>query len=146
MSSIKKIVRPATALTRRKELQVKMAVPLEIFEELMQPLSETDTVGLERDSSTGFLKPTKSTTALNYYEYKIRRGSVTDKLFNLSVLDLPPPASKRQKKSETPARLSIETSAIETTQIGEDDVYEVKRIVKKRTKGTRVQYLIEWEG
>ena len=53
---MKKVVRPVTALMRRKEISIKMAVPCEVFEELMEPLTEADEEGIQREDS-GMMKP-----------------------------------------------------------------------------------------
>ena len=62
--TLKKLVRPAVATTRRKELVVKMSMPRECFDEFMAPLMPADAEGIEREASTGRLLPTK-TTATN---------------------------------------------------------------------------------
>ena len=64
MLAIKKVIRPATALTRRKEITIKMAVPREIFEELMEPMMDGDLANLVRDEVTGKLLPTSTAIAL----------------------------------------------------------------------------------
>ena len=106
--SIKKLVRPSTALTRRKELTLLTSLPREVFEEFMQPLMPGDAEGLNRDLVTNQLIPTKVTAKLNHYKYSIKRGSVTDRLFSLQQLDPEPKASPRP--------------AAERATIGEDGI------------------------
>ena len=135
-TAIKKLVRPATALskTRRKELYIQQKLPREVFEDLMQPLQESDAVGLKRDAATGLLIPTSTTKALLKFDYNIRRGSVSDRLFHLQTLD--PPVKQRRKQAE----------AVQILQAGEDDAYEVEEIREKRTMGKKTEYLIKWQG
>ena len=96
-----------------------MAVPREVFEELMEPLAPEDVEGLQRDSA-GALIPTKTTATLRYYAYSIRKGSVSDKLFQLHTMDAPPPPKKKEA---------------EVAAIGEENVYEVEEILDSRKKG-----------
>ena len=131
-TAIKKLVRPATALTRRKELYIQQKLPREVFEDLMQPLQESDAVGLKRDAATGLLIPTSTTKALLKFDYNIRRGSVSDRLFHLETLD--PPVKQRRKQA----------AAVQILQAGEEDAYEVEEIREKRTLGKKTEYLIKW--
>ena len=136
MASIKLVVRLATAVTRRKELEVCHPLPRTLFEELMAPLKEGDTTEpLKRDAATGWLLPTKVTSALRKYTFTIRKGSVADRFFHLHSLDAPPPLS-------TPAPPSTQ----QTAQIGEENVYAVEHIIRKRALKKRTQYLVKWVG
>ena len=94
LNSIKKLVRPPTGLTRRKQLEIKAPLPRELFEDLMKPLAPEDTTDLKRDAA-GRLIPTKVTGSLRHYDYKIRKGSVTDRLFKLESLDPVPRAPRK---------------------------------------------------
>ena len=127
--AIKKLVRPSTALTRRKEITIKMSMPREVFEDFVAPLTEDDVEGMQRRPD-GSLIPTSKTSALYKYKYTLKRGSVTDKLFRLQELDpeLPPP------KKSLP----------EVEHIGTGNVYEVEKIEQSRKKGKRTEYLIKW--
>ena len=87
-ASMRKLVRPCTHLTRRKQLTVKFQMPLRCFYELMAPLMDGDTQGLQRDDQ-GRLVPTKVTNQLRYYSYILRRGSLVDKFFALHVHEKP---------------------------------------------------------
>ena len=71
-----------------QELTIKMRMPRGVFEDFMSPLTEEMVaVGpLTRDAA-GHLIPTKTTAAVNRYEYTIKKGSVADKLFHLDTLD-----------------------------------------------------------
>ena len=137
IKTLKKLVRPAVATTRRKELSIKMSVPREIFEELLAPIQDGEVVGLKRDSTSGLLEPTRTTTALRHYEYTVRRGSLTDKIFNFAAFD---PEGGATATATAPAPV------LDVDAIGEGDVYEVEAIVGKRMKGKRCQYHIKWRG
>ena len=135
-AAVRKAIRPATAVTRRKEIVVQMRMPRETFEDIMSPLTEDDVSGLKRDSTTNELIPTRQTTALNHFEYTVKKGSVSDRLFHLDSIDAPPPPPPKP-----PAK---------KTDIGEEeDVYEVEAILEKRTvgkKNKRVEYKVKWLG
>ena len=112
-----------------------MQMPREIFEEIMAPLTTEDVAGLQRDEA-GHLMPTKVTAAVNHYEYAIRKGSVSDRLFHLDTLD-PPPKTSRKRKAED----------MEGMTIGEEeDIYEVEAIREKRfnPERKRTEYLVKW--
>ena len=135
-STLKKLVRPAVAHTRRKELIVKMPMPRECFDEFMSPLTATDAAGLVRDELTGNLVPTETTGTLRRWRYAIRKGSVSDRLFALDSLDPPPPPPRRAPKQ------AAETIAIQA----EEDVYEVEKILDHRHAHGRKEYLVKWLG
>ena len=133
--AVKKAIRPSTANTRRKEIIVSMRMPRETFEEIMAPLEEGDAKNLRRYPDNNMLKPTRSTAALDYFEFTVERGSVSDRLFHFDTLDAPPP--------------NVPKPTAEKLEIGEDDVYEVETILQKRVVGKkqkRVEYLIKWLG
>jgi hypothetical protein len=134
-AALKKVIRPATALTRRKEIVLKMKMPRDVFEDFMSPLTENDAEGLEREPATNRLQPTRVTGTLNHFKYTIKKGSVSDRLFQLDALDPPLPAKPAPKRK-----------AAEMAEIGEEGVYEVEQIVAKRQKGKRTQYQIKWRG
>ena len=77
--SIAQAINPPTALTRRKDHNIRMPLPLELFEEFMAPLAEGDVNGLQR--LDGALLPTKTTKAIKKFEYLVRKGSLSDRLF-----------------------------------------------------------------
>ena len=131
--ALKKLIRPATATTRRKENVIKMNMPRDIFEDMMSNLSEGDAEDLRYDPVTLKLVPTTTTATLRRFEYTIKKGSVSDRLFNLDSLDAPPPPPKRRKTKEV-------------VQIGEEDVYEVEAIVDKKLVGKRSLYQVSWTG
>ena len=151
-AAIKKLIRPSTALTRRKELEIKLQIPRDVFEDWISPLAESDAwsltwdsvqkklvqssdTGLKRDSQ-GHLLPTRSSAAARRFEYVMKKGSVSDRLFHLQDLDPPPPAKSKERMS----------SEVETAQIGEDNVYEVEELRSSRVKGKRTQYQVKWLG
>ena len=81
--TIRTIVRPATAITRCKEITIKMKMPREAFEEIFKELAVGDAVRVDRDASTGWLTPTSpASSRINLFDFMIKRGSVTDKLFH----------------------------------------------------------------
>ena len=119
------------------ELTVKHAMPLQCFEQIMAELREGDADGIGRDSD-GMLIPTAKTRAVHKYNYDIKKGSVSDRLFNLSALDTAPPEPKKAQKLATEQRIIAPGE--------EPDVYEVESVVGKRTVNGRIQYLIKWAG
>ena len=143
--AIKKVVRPSTALTRRKELVIKMKVPREVFEDFMSPLQPADcgTVanhkGLSRDPVTNKLVPTKTTSALHHFKYEIERGGVSNRLFHLQTLDPPTPK---------PPKPRMPVVAPLLLAVGEEDVFEVETILDCRPvgRGNKKEYLIKWVG
>ena len=94
--SMQTLVRPCTALTRRKQLTVKTQMPFRCFMELMKPLEDGAVEGLVRDAQ-GRLLPTSSTGAMMRYRYIIRRGSQLDSFFALQE-------HEQQKKRRKSAR------------------------------------------
>lgn len=116
---------------------MKHALPMECFQKVFSELQVGDAVGVERDTDTGLLKATKVTPTLHKYQYSIKKGSVSDKIFNLSTLDVAPPEPKIQ---------TVTTPAVTVAPGDEPDVYEVEAIVGKRTIKGRVQYHIKWAG
>eukprot|EP00965_Chrysotila_dentata_P119059 3935987-Pleurochrysis_carterae.AAC.2 len=81
-------VRPPTQRTRRRLVEVKDApLPHGCFEAFMAPLQEGEAPGVERDETTGMLKPTKQAAALEPFEYTVVRPMVTDRLFQLELSD-----------------------------------------------------------
>ena len=135
---LKGAVKPATMLTRRKEIVVSMRMPREVFEEWLSPLTADDAAGLRRDEESGALIPMKSTAAVRTFKYLIRRGSVSDRLFHLQTFDPAPPPPPPPSAPPT-----------DVVQMGEEDVWEVEQVLDSRVKPgckrTR-QYLIKWEG
>ena len=108
-------------------------MPREVFEEIVAPLTTEDCSAMEREPD-GHLKPTKTTAALNYYRFEIRKGSVSDKLFAFDQLDPPPKPLLKRK-------------AAAVLDVGEEeDVYEVEALVAKRQKGKRTEYQVKWAG
>eukprot|EP00965_Chrysotila_dentata_P206965 6183840-Pleurochrysis_carterae.AAC.1 len=87
---MRKTVRPPTARTRCKLIQVKMPLPRECFAELMKPALDGDAQGLLRGEN-GLMLPTnrdKKSRTLNRFQYVITRPMVTDRIFNLALADL----------------------------------------------------------
>ena len=99
-ATMAKLIRPCTSLTRRKQLTIKVDLPRQAFEKLMQPLGESDVEGLTR--TAGQLEPTKKTTSLLHFKYKVAKGSVSSKLWRLDELDLPRGDSNRGRPAAIP--------------------------------------------
>lgn len=76
-----KLVRPVTARTRRKQLRIVCQLPEHLVMEWLAQLQPGDAQGLARGSD-GELIPTGQSAGLRRYTYTIRKGSVSDKLFN----------------------------------------------------------------
>ena len=87
-ASMRKLVRPCTGLTRRKQLTLKYQMPTRCFYELMSPLMDGEVEGLQRDNY-GRLLPTKLTKQLRRYSYVLRRGSLVDRFFALHKFEKP---------------------------------------------------------
>ena len=135
-ASIKAVVRPTTAVTRRKEITVTQQLPRECFEKFMEPVQAGDAEKIKRDPTTGWLQPTRTTTALRHFEYEIAKGSVFDRLFPMQDQD-PDPPKPRQRRAHAEQVV---------VQAGEEDVYEVEAIRQSRERKGRKEYLIKWEG
>ena len=83
---MKKLVRPPTGKTRRKELTIQTVFPLELFEELMAPLTTTDVPELRREEDDPkSLIPTSRTAQTKWFKYVMRKGKVTEKLFRFEA-------------------------------------------------------------
>ena len=75
--------RAGARLDRAARLQhLGHQLPRRGFEELMAPFGEGDAVGLTRGAD-GRLQPTKSTLRLMRFNYTLKKGSFSDKLFQL---------------------------------------------------------------
>ena len=117
LKSLRTVVRPATAKTKRRVIEVKANYPVELFEEFMAPLATGDADGLKREE--GKLVPTRKTaTSEQLYEYKLKRPAVTDKLFCLEKTDKQPGPRVKEpgawKRGSGGARLNLPESAHKT--------------------------------
>lgn len=92
-------VRPPTKLTRRKQLVIKMAIPQEIFFDLMKSFNTGDLEGLEWDESGDTLKATSDRKTYTAFKYSVKSPSLVDKLWQLEKYDRKP-TSKLKKKSQ----------------------------------------------
>ena len=92
--SMRRLVRPPTALTRRKQLTIKERIPFRVFEQLLANLEPADVKGLVRSDPGGRLVPTKVTPRLRRFEYVINKGSVLEKFFKLDAIDRQPDGPK----------------------------------------------------
>ena len=96
LKAIQKVVRPPTAKTRRKQLHVRVPMPVECFNRIMGRLQEGDCEWIERGPD-GFLKPTKETKTLRHLFYIISKPSGVDRLFRFQELDLRFPAGGKRR-------------------------------------------------
>ena len=84
LHSMKTVVRPPTAMTRRKELKIEVRVPKEIFFDLVRPLATGDMEKFEWTSAKKVaLKPTKEGKSFTTYNYLIKKPEINDKLWRL---------------------------------------------------------------
>ena len=100
---MRSMVRPCTAKTRRKQLTIRFQLPRRGFEELMAPFGEGDAVGLTRGAD-GRLQPTKSTLRLMRFNYTLKKGSFSDKLFQLQNFQQYAAPSARARASKGPPK------------------------------------------
>ncbi|KAL1504404.1 hypothetical protein AB1Y20_010810 [Prymnesium parvum] len=82
--SMSKLVRPATARTRRKMLTIKQHTIKEVLFDLMADLETGEVEGLEwTDSQKKELRPTSETASLTWYKYTINKPGLVDKIWKL---------------------------------------------------------------
>ena len=96
LKAIQKKVRPPTAKTRRKQLQVRVPLPLQCFCRLMYQTNSGDNDAIERGPD-GFLKPTKQTKTLRHFFYIISKPSAIDRFFRFQETDLRFPAGGKRR-------------------------------------------------
>lgn len=102
---IKTVVRPPTALTRRKEQIIEVKVPEEIFLDLVRPLENGDMEKFEWMSpEKSALKPTKEGKSFNQFKYKVSKPEVTDKIWRLHEHEKGVPVRKRSGEIEQTRR------------------------------------------
>ena len=93
-------VRPPTAHTRRREVELKARLPLGIFTDMIQALDTAEVTGLEwLDAEKTMLKPTNKTASSDEYIYHLTKPKTVDKVIDLrllrdSVLERRPKAPK----------------------------------------------------
>ena len=93
-AALKKKIRPATSLTRRKQITLHFPMPLEGFEELLSALPDGCTPGLLRGVD-GSLEPTKRSAASQVYHYLLQKASLIDKVFTMEKSDQCKGSTKR---------------------------------------------------
>ena len=96
VKALQKTMRPPTALSRRKQITIKMMFPKESFDRFVQPLQESDCAELSR-AADGRPLPTKESKVLRRYNFKISKPSALDRLFRFEALDLRSPAGGRRR-------------------------------------------------
>lgn len=116
LKSMKKLVRPATAKTRRRQVRIKMGMVMEAFVDLISPLVGEGVEGLEwEDENSKVLKPTAVTQSLEKYHYLIRKPSLLDKFWRMEEHELEQGGKRSRLIAEatdvrsfiSPARLRI---------------------------------------
>ena len=97
---MKTIVRPPTARTRRKEQEIKIRVPEQIFLELMKPLNDNCMEAFEWvDEEKSALRPTRCGGTLTEYKYTCKNPEVLDSLWRLQDWEKAPVGKKTGKKT-----------------------------------------------
>ena len=81
-----------------------MRLPREVFEDLMEPLQSRDVVGLQRDPQTAMLIPTKTTKTIRHFNYEVRKGSVSDRLFSPGDHRSPPKGARTDASRDDRSR------------------------------------------
>ena len=93
---MKTVVRPPTSKTRRKELTIEAKIPEEIFLDSMRPLETGDMKDFEwMGPGKTALKPTKESSRLKQFNYKVEKPSVWDKIWRLQEHETGAPVRKR---------------------------------------------------
>lgn len=93
------VVRPPTALTRRKEIKIDVRIPEQIFLELMNPLESGCVTGFKwKNEAKTSLEPTRDRPTFLEYKYVINKPELIDKLWRLEVREAP--SKKRGKDGE----------------------------------------------
>ena len=91
LKAVRKLIRPPTARTRRKQVKVSVPFSRSCFEHLMAQMQENDVDDLER-TPAGRLIPTKETKALLRFNYKISKPTALNTFFSLEKTDMLLPA------------------------------------------------------
>ena len=93
--ALKEKVKPPTAWTRRKLVEIKLPCPEEIFQEWMQGLQESDAEGIERAGQE--LTPTQVSASGKRFIYLVKKAMVIDRLFALEETDFAKGPFKRER-------------------------------------------------
>ena len=94
-ASMRKLVRPCTQLTRRKQITIKFQIPARCFLELMSVFHDGELEGLVHDAN-GCPRPTRETAQVRYFSYIIRRASQIEKFFSLEKFEKPASGFKKR--------------------------------------------------
>ena len=125
--ALRTTIRPPTARTRRRLVEVRVTAPRETFDDFMAPLQEGEAEGVVRDEA-GALLPTKENASTAYFNYTIYRPMVVDRLLKLEAADegAGAHASERAAKRKGAwlrglgcARLSLAAGAHRKGKLGE---------------------------
>ena len=95
-----KKIRPITALTRRKQQHLVAPLPEPLIQEWLQDLQAGDTEGVQRGDD-GKLLPTKESSSLQRFNYTLRKGSVSNKVFSFQSDNLRTRLGKSAKPQAT---------------------------------------------
>lgn len=117
--TMKKVVRPPTKLTRRKELEINLRIPMEIFVDLMKPMDTGDMENFEwEDAQKTKLKPTKTTKGLEHFSYTISKPEKVDKFWCLQERE--PVRRKRKDGALVPYRRGLGSSRLHLSTAAEE--------------------------
>lgn len=86
--TMRTLVRPPTALTRRKQQTIDMKMPEQLFFDLLRPLETGDAAGLKWvDEEKSALQPTKDKPTYREYKYTIAKPALNDKIWRMQETD-----------------------------------------------------------
>jgi hypothetical protein len=118
-SIMKKVVRPPTKRSRRKELEINLRIPMEIFVDLMKPMDTGDMEKFEwEDAQKTKLKPTKETKGLQHFSYMISKPEKVDKFWRLQERE--PVRRKRKDGALVPYRRGLGSSRLHLSSAAEE--------------------------
>ena len=112
-SKLRSAIRPPTARTCRKLVEVKVPLPMDCFQAFMKPYEDDPDIGVERGED-GLIKPTSSGASSNYFRYLLTKPTKYDKLFSLDTLN-----NKKVPRSLGCANLVISPAALKQGYLAE---------------------------
>ena len=103
--SMAALVRPPTKNTRRKQLVIKMGMPLKIFLDLVKDLDSGDCPGFKwKDDSRSALEPTDDKPSYYRFKYTLGKPRLIDKVWSLEKRDKQRRAKPRPDGTPPPFR------------------------------------------
>ena len=124
--SMKTVVRPPTARTRRKQQTIELRMPEQIFIDLLKPIDECNIAGMEWSTEEKLeLKPTLDRKTFKEYKYIVKKPATLDELWRLEKNEVAPLKRKKNKQGEIVAfrrgkgcaRLHLSAAAAERGQL-----------------------------